>query len=616
MKRALTSTTRLTRILIACAVLATLPGSLFGSLFGSPVQALDTHTRIVSPLRSWAPDDLARFDPAWVHVKFVEGSDVVLERGRFVDAAGAGLDEVNAALGGEAIAAIRRTFTGDRATLRAWKARGEARSRTTGPDLALWFDVRVEGGRPAVARLVNRLNACAAVEIAHPAAVVEPASIEPLASPGPGAIAAARAVRANRTPDFSPQQGYLYAPPNGLNAPVAWAVAGGLGTGVKFIDVELAWCADHEDFDQNRRVYVGGAPQNPVYQDHGTAVLGEIIGQHNGFGVSGFAPDVRYGMVAVDINEWPTVPHRFQDAIDHLDAGDVWLIELQMFPPGHSATPMEWLQVNYDVIWTSSWSRDIVCIEAGANGSQNLDDAGWGGVFDRNIRDSGAIMVAAGTPYGRVAESFTNWGSRMDAHAWGSGIVTTGTGDLYNGGTPQTCYTGSFNGTSGASPMLAGSALCLQGIAQANQGQRLDPIALRALIHDTGVPHLDPAREIGPRPDLGAAIEQLLGFSGLPDAGSATAESSRLRLSGAPSPFAASVEIRFALPEPVPARVIVYDAAGRRVRTLVDGLAAAGEQRLTWDGRDDAGRDAASGVYWLRLWAGEASATRRIERVW
>ena len=134
-------------------------------------------------------------------------------------------------------------------------------------------------------------------------------------------------------------------------------------------------------------------------------------------------------------------------------------------------------------------------------------------------------------------------------------------------------------------------------------------------MHDTGVPHLDPTHEIGPRPDLGAAIEQLLGFSGLPDAGSAAAASPRLRLSSAPSPFAASVEIRFTLPAPASASLVVYDAAGRRVRTLVDGPAATGEQRLTWDGRDDAGRDTGSGVYWLRLWAGEASTMRRIELI-
>ena len=57
------------------------------------------------------------------------------------------------------------------------------------------------------------------------------------------------------------------------------------------------------------------------------------------------------------------------EAVDNLDAGDAWLIELQMYPPEtNQATPMEYLQVNYDVIFNGVWSRDVICMEAGANG--------------------------------------------------------------------------------------------------------------------------------------------------------------------------------------------------------------------------------------------------------
>jgi hypothetical protein len=238
----------------------------------------------------------------------------------------------------------------------------------------------------------------------------------------------------------------------------------------------------------------------------------------------------------------------------------LWLIELQMHPPGRSATPMEWVQVNYDVIWNSVWSLGIVCVEAGANGTQNLDDPSWGGVFDRRVRDSGAIMVAEGTPYGRVAEYFTNWGSHMDAHAWGSSIVSTGYGDLYTQGTPQTEYTATFGGTSGASPMVTGSALCLQGVAEANLGMRLDPIALRALIHDTGVPHLDPSKEIGPRPDLRAATYFLLNSAAVPQIGDLGRDP---RLSIQPNPISAAVEIRFHSPGAGDVRLAFFDASGR-----------------------------------------------------
>jgi hypothetical protein len=567
-----------------------------------PALALDTQTRVVGPVRSWDASDLTRFDPSWLHVKFVEGADVEIDGAGFADAQGPDLNEVNAALRPERGIAIRRTFSGDRATLRARKAVGEARSRMTGPDLSLWFDVRVGGGRAAVARLINALNACAAVEIAHPAPIAEPAYLS-----SAGAIAPAH--DPERTPDFTGQQGYLYDPPAGLDAPAAWATTGGRGEGLHFIDVELAWCENHEDFDFTHCFFQGGAPQDPSYEDHGTAVLGEIVGQPNTFGVTGFASAVQYGVEAISISEWPNVPNRFQDAVDHLSAGDVWLIELQMYPPGRSATPMEWVQVNYDVIWTSVWSLGIVCMEAGANGTQNLDDPSWGGVFDRRVRDSGAILVAAGTPYGRVAEYFTNWGSRMDAHAWGSSIVTTGFGDLYSQGTPQTEYTASFSGTSGASPMVTGSALCLQGIAEANLGLRLDPITLRALIHNTGVPHLDPNKEIGPRPDLGAAINALLNSAAIFERGDL---GNALRLTVDPNPTPAGAEIRFVSPNDGDLRLALFDATGRCVRLLAPRRLSTDAVGLTWDGRDSAGRPLASGVYYLRAQQGATRAARTI----
>ncbi len=45
----------------------------------------------------------------------------------------------------------------------------------------------------------------------------------------------------------------------------------------------------------------------------------------------------------------------------------------------------------------------------------------------------------------------------------------------------------------------------------------------------------------------------------------------------------------------------VYDVAGRRIRTLVDGNQPAGHYRTHWDGRDDSGADVASGLYLLKL---------------
>lgn len=84
-------------------------------------------------------------------------------------------------------------------------------------------------------------------------------------------------------------------------------------------------------------------------------------------------------------------------------------------------------------------------------------------------------------------------------------------------------------------------------------------------------------------------------------------------LAAAPSPFRDATTIRFASPAGDPISLLVFDAAGRRVRSLLDGaLLGAGEQGVTWDGRDDAGARVGSGVYFLRITDGAGSRTARV----
>jgi 5'-nucleotidase len=68
-----------------------------------------------------------------------------------------------------------------------------------------------------------------------------------------------------------------------------------------------------------------------------------------------------------------------------------------------------------------------------------------------------------------------------------------------------------------------------------------------------------------------------------------------------PNPFNPSTTIAFSLDRSGPVRLDVFDLQGRLVRSLVDGAREAGEYRVTWDGRSDAGAPAASGTYVYRL---------------
>jgi len=56
----------------------------------------------------------------------------------------------------------------------------------------------------------------------------------------------------------------------------------------------------------------------------------------------------------------------------------------------------------------------------------------------------------------------------------------------------------------------------------------------------------------------------------------------------------------------------VFDAGGRRVRTVHAGVLPAGTTHLFWDARSDGGRLAPPGAYWLRALAGGASRRERM----
>ena len=61
-----------------------------------------------------------------------------------------------------------------------------------------------------------------------------------------------------------------------------------------------------------------------------------------------------------------------------------------------------------------------------------------------------------------------------------------------------------------------------------------------------------------------------------------------------------------------PHRSSIYDILGQRVRTLVTGQQGAGFYRLAWNGRDQADRMVASGVYFYRLATAGFSQTRKM----
>jgi len=370
--------------------------------------------------------------------------------------------------------------------------------------------------RGVLLRLVARLAADPAVTTAflEPRAVPAALGFDAITGAVPAALARPPAPgRGTATPDFSDQQGYLDAAPLGIGARSAWDIPGGRAATVRIIDVEGAWLWAHEDLPEPF-ADLGGHVDDPAWRNHGTAVLGEIRGHDDGQGVTGLAPDAAVGASSVADQSFPAA---LLAAAAELEAGDIVLIELHA--PGPNAfegggqfgyVPMEFWQDNFDAIRALT-DLGIIVVEAAGNGQQDLDDPVYLGLFDRQQRDSGAIMVGATDGSALWPAWFSNHGARVDLSGWGLGVVTCGYGDL-QGGEETAWYTAQFSGTSSASPIVVGAVASLQGMTEATWAFSLDAPLAREILRQTGTP-VQGDQVVGPRPDLVAAWE-LVGQQG------------------------------------------------------------------------------------------------------
>ncbi|HNW58790.1 MAG TPA: FlgD immunoglobulin-like domain containing protein [bacterium] len=83
-----------------------------------------------------------------------------------------------------------------------------------------------------------------------------------------------------------------------------------------------------------------------------------------------------------------------------------------------------------------------------------------------------------------------------------------------------------------------------------------------------------------------------------------------------PNPFNMSTRITYEVPElrqgTAPIKLMVFNAQGQEVRTLVNERRSAGRYTVNWDGRDDAGTYVSSGVYFYKLTAGSVVITKKL----
>lgn len=88
--------------------------------------------------------------------------------------------------------------------------------------------------------------------------------------------------------------------------------------------------------------------------------------------------------------------------------------------------------------------------------------------------------------------------------------------------------------------------------------------------------------------------------------------SPKLALGVSPNPCRERATISFQVPATGQAELAVYNMAGQKVRTLLNGRLLAGEHGFVWDGRDGSGKKVSSGTYLVNLKSGSQQVSKRL----
>ncbi len=454
-----------------------------------------------------------------ITVKFREGSGFRLRNGQLTASEASDVGVFQKTLGELGIPAsgVSRLFTRPEETLDAERQEGQQRSGKQLADLNLYYVIDLpKGVNPAT--VANGLNQLSVVEFAEP---------RPLPAPPP----------AESTPDITSRQGYKSDAPQGIGVPAPGQIRGSDGAGMRAVDLEYSWRLDHEDLNLGAdriQPIPGCVPEDPFNdKNHGTAVLGEVVAAKNAYGVTGAAPGARILVVPTGCSA-ASGGYRPDAAIDFaaslLDPGEVIIIEQQNRACGGACGrdqvgcgPAEAIQSIFDVIQRAT-SLGRIVVEAAGNGRVDLDGPACGGAFNRNLRDSGAIIVGAGSATDHRRLAFSSYGSRVDVQGWGENVATTGYGDAFNAADETRRYTYSFGGTSSATPIVSSAVLSINGIRKACGRPLASPFEMRSLLAATGTPQTNPqGGAIGPLPNIRAALAAMRDLGSCQHDGAATA---------------------------------------------------------------------------------------------
>ncbi|MER2473862.1 S8 family peptidase [Photorhabdus laumondii] len=289
------------------------------------------------------------------------------------------------------------------------------------------------------------------------------------------------------TPDFSHLQGYLDEH-NGMNIRKAWD-EGYKGKGITVHHLDFGVYRNHEDLVGNITVI----NSRPETQDcnHGTAATGCIAAKDNTFGVTGIAHECQFRFY--DVDDFDRIIYSFLP-------GDIISLNIQTVA-NNKYYPFTYLK--------SNWQRIKSCADAGAIIIFASGNSGINLAYDftfPNYGDPGGIMIGACTSINGHRLGFSNHNLHTSLNSWGENVTTTGYTNLqYLPGNNRN-YTRGYNGTSSATPLVAGALALIQSYIKLKYHKYLNCTQIATLVRSSGFT-IGELQGVGTRPNVANAFK-------------------------------------------------------------------------------------------------------------
>ncbi len=100
--------------------------------------------------------------------------------------------------------------------------------------------------------------------------------------------------------------------------------------------------------------------------------------------------------------------------------------------------------------------------------------------------------------------------------------------------------------------------------------------------------------------------------TGIPQSKKSGLPQSTVLISGYPNPFNGAISLQISVRRVDFYTIALYNALGKKIKTIYNGILTNGRHRFGWQGKDETGNDAGSGIYFLQVRSAHASASYKM----